>query len=277
MKRNFAGRSLAVLLVMGGMSLSAYAASYTFSFNAGLSENNTASQIATYMTNALVANGCTGCSVAVVGAVVDTTYNGEGNVVGPGGVSRTLGNTDGATSNSSTSPTTSDNFLATTKDNSTPVSTEISFAFTGLTISNASFDFEIFPNGTCPSLSSCGSYNSTTHLYANQPDLEFTAGTGAIGSGTAVTAFGNNGFQYGNQPSGTTGTDIGVSGALALSGVTDLNFIDWPATIGIDNLQISYTTTTNGNGTVPEPSSILLFATVAGALLFRIRRIVAAR
>jgi hypothetical protein len=297
MKRNFAGRSLAVLLVMGGMSLSAYAASYTFSFNAGLSENNTASQIATYMTNALVANGCTGCSVAVVGAVVDTTYNGEGNVVGPGGVSRTLGNTDGATSNSSTSPTTSDNFLATTKDNSTPVSTEISFAFTGLTISNASFDFEIFPNGTCPSLSSCGSYNSTTHLYANQPDLEFTAGTGAIGSGTAVTAFGNNGFQYGNQPSGTTGTDIGgngtstrspdnnpelapqwigVSGALALSGVTDLNFIDWPATIGIDNLQISYTTTTNGNGTVPEPSSILLFATVAGALLFRIRRIVAA-
>jgi hypothetical protein len=297
-KRNLTNNSFAVLVLFAAMNLSAHAASYTFSFNSpGLSENNTASQIATYMTNALVANGCTGCSVAVAGAVVDTTYNGENNVVGPGGASLTLGNSNGATSNSSTTPGSPDNFLATTTDSSSPVSTEISLAFAGVTITNVSFDFEIFPNGTCPSLSSCGSYNSSTGFYANQPDFEFTAGTGIIGSGTAVDAFGSlgNGFVYGVAPSstnagaekaGNNGSStrspgnnpelapqwIGVSGALALSSVTDLNFIDWPATIGIDNLEITYTPSR-----VPEPSSILLFSTVAGALLFRIRRIRPAR
>ncbi len=290
-----------MLLLFGGMNLSAYAASYTFTFNSGgangLSENNTASQIASSMTALLVANGCTGCSVAVAGAVVDTTYNGEGYVVGPGGASLTLGNSNGATSNSSTTPGSADNFLATTTDGSSQVSTEISLAFTGLTITNVSFDFEIFPNGSCPSLSSCGSANyEGTGFYQYQPDFEFTAGTGGIGSGSAVDAFGTlgNGFVYGVVPASSNagpekaGSDgsstksgantesapqwIGVSGALVLSNVTDLNFIDWPATIGIDNLDITYTPSR-----VPEPSSILLFATVAGALLFRIRRIVAAR
>lgn len=311
MERNFTKSSLGALLILGGMSLSAYAATYTFTFGSGgvngLSANDTASQIATSMTNLLVANGCTGCSVEVQGAVVDTTYTGDSQVVGANGVSSTLGNSPGATSNSSNATPSSsytDNFLATTNDASTQISTEISLAFTGLTITGVSFGFEIFPNGSCPSLSSCGSSNyKGTGFDEYQPDFEFTAGTGAIGSGTAVDAFGSlgTGFVYGVAPASTSvGSEkagsngsstkspdenpelapqwIGVSGALALSNVTDLNFVDWPATIGIDNLEITYTTTgSGGSGTVPEPSSILLFATVAGALVFRIRRIVAAR
>jgi len=248
-----------------------------FNFNS-LSSGATASQIAAYMTNALQASGCTGCSVTVEGAVADQTYTADGNVVGPREGNQydslTLGDSNGATNSNGTWNSSHDTFIANTSDSGDQVSTEMSLMFTGLTISSLSFDFEIFPDINCPSLSDCGSHDS------NLPDFELTAGTGTIGSGSAVTAFGTNGFVYGVLPGTTNGTlktspdgsdelapqYIGVSGNLAVSNVTDLNFVDWPATIGVDNLQISYT------ADAPEPNSLLLAAIGFGLIGISLRR-----
>ena len=74
--------------------------------------------------------------------------------------------------------------------------------FSGFTINGAaSFAYEIFPDGSCPVLNSsnCGSYHNGT--YANQPDMEFDAGTNSNGTDPAVTSFGTNGTQYGVTPS----------------------------------------------------------------------------
>jgi hypothetical protein len=52
----------------------------------------------------------------------------------------------------------------------------------------------------------------------------------------------------------------------ALNGATALTFADWPATIGIDDLSITFHTPT-----VPEPGTMLLVGTGALAM-FRRRR-----
>jgi len=284
---------LAVSIFVLGAAASAYADTYTFTFNsnsvASLSPGSMASPssslsaanaIAAYMTAELLANGCVGCSVKVTGGVADTTYNGEGYVVGPVNSDHvvtpvTLGNTNGATGNNAT-PGATDTFIANTDNNSNSTSSEISMVFTGLLITGVSFDYEIFPDGTCSSLRSCG-YND-----ANLPDFEFTAGT--KGNDTAVTAFGTNGIQYGVVPGNGDGNQthsinsgrfssetapqyIGVSGPLTLNNATDLNFIDWPATIGIDNLKITYTPT----DPVPEPSTVGLILTV-GLVCFGLKK-----
>ncbi len=275
------GKLFTTLLTFLGLSVSASAGTYTFSFNS-LAEYSTASQIATYMDGVLTAGGCVGCSVTVTGAVADTTYSGEGNVVGPttgvgqnrSTTSVTLGNTNGATSNSSNTPGSTDTFIANTNDSSSQISNEITITFHGLTLTSTSFDYEIFPDGSCPSLgyNNCGgAWNNPSKALSNNPntpDFEFATGAG----NTPVNAFGSNGngIQYGVQPGGTDGSNlnspdntpevapqyIGVSGLLALpSSTTELDFIDWPATIGIDNLVI------NTPNTVPEPSSVFLLAT----------------
>lgn len=258
-----------MLIVAAGVEIPAYAATYSFNFNS-LSENATASQIATYMTTYLQTNGCTGCTVTVVGAVADTTYDGDGNVVGPSGHPLTLGTSDGATSNSSTTPAgvlgktnnlisgTVDTFIANTSDSASQISSEIYLDFslgTGVKISSASFDYEIFPDGSPQ----------------QPPDFIFEAGNVIGGTNAAVTSFGTNGTQYGVTPksSGSDGHStaspdsssessaqyIGTwSGSL--NNVSELDFIDWPATIGVDDLSITTTTT------VPEPSSVILLFTI---------------
>jgi len=247
--------------------------------------SNQDSAIASYITNQLVAAGCVGCSVTVTGAVVDTTYDGDGHVVGPNtGTTRnpvytpvTLGDTNGATNNAVTPSSNHDNFLANTTNGSDQISDEISLVFHGLSVTSLSFDFEIFPDGTCSSLDyyGCGGYGNP-----NLPDFTLTAGNG--GSDTAVTAFGTGGTVFGVVPGSGDGNErnspdmdnetapqyIGVSGPLTLAGDTDINFIDWPATIGVDNLSITFDPTPK----VPEPSSIFLLATAAGALLLKARR-----
>lgn len=251
---------------------------FDFNFNS-LASGATASEIASYMTNALQASGCTGCSVTVEGAVADQSYTADGNVVGPKQgnqyVSLTLGDSNGAANSNGTLDSSSDTFIANTSDSGDQISTEMSLMFTGLTISSLSFDYEIFPDINCPSLSNCGGAD-----HSDLPDFELTAGTGPIGSGSAVTSFGTNGFQYGVVPGTSNGTlktspdstdelapqYIGVSGNLAVSNVTDLNFVDWPATIGVDNLQITY------DGDAPEPSSLLLAGIGVGLIGISLRR-----
>jgi hypothetical protein len=233
---------------------------FTFNFNS-LSSGATASQIATYMNGVI---GCSGC-VTVTGAVADQTYNGDNNVTGPGTGSKslTLGTSNGATASNTTSSINSsyDTFIANTSDSSSQISNEITIKINGYTITNVSFDYEIFPDGTCSQLTSsaCGG-SKVNGIYPNQPDFEFATGS----SNTLDTGFGTNGVQYAVAPNTTNGNAVrspGSSNELApqyistFSGAVNTNqldFIDWPATIGVDDLVITTTTT-------PEPSSLILF------------------
>ncbi|HVO98967.1 MAG TPA: PEP-CTERM sorting domain-containing protein [Bryobacteraceae bacterium] len=278
------------VLTLVGIAGCAGATTFTFNFNtlaenavsyylAGGNSPGTTSinnAIAQYMDSVI---GCTNC-VSVTGAIADKTYSGEGYVVGPGGVPETLGTSDGATSNSSKTPsctsatlTTSctDTFLANTSDDSSQRSQEISISFTGLSISSVGFDYEIFPDGSCSQLdpAHCGGTGDP-----NRPDFIFT--TGAASGGTQIfqtfgftpSSGGPNGIStkdgnttiYAPQFIGTTG------GMISVGGVSELNFVDWPATIGIDNLVITT------NGTVPEPSSVLLLATACAGAVLSLRR-----
>lgn len=297
-----------ILLAMGlflSVGVSAYATSVDFTFDSqtingtlitGLSSGATSAQIQTYMNQVLSASGCTGCSATVlvsgssIGAVADQTYNGDGHVTGPSASkSLTLGDSNGATASNTTSTTGStDTFIANTNDSSGTVSQQITIQFAGfagkaLTIN--SFDYEIFPDGTCTALSGTGSNSkcgatgsSTPSGYANQPDLIFEAGTNSNGTDAKVTTL------YGVTPGTTNGNathspNSGNSSAElapqligtwtgSLTNDTELDFVDWPATIGIDNLQISYTTTT----AVPEPAGIALLGTLVVLLTKKLRR-----
>ncbi len=268
-------RPLLTLLAFLGVGVCASAGTFTFNFNS-LASGATSAQIATYMDGVI---GCSNC-VTVTGAVADQTYTGDSHVVGPTtGVGRgatttsvTLGNTNGATGNNA-SPGSTDTFIANTSDSSQQIASEISITFSGLTISSTSFDYEIFPDGTCAALGSqCGGSGNP-----NLPDFEFT--TGAAVGGTPVAAFGTGGTQYGVVPGSGDGNEknspamdnetapqyIGVSGVLALPNVSELNFIDWPATIGVDNLVIT-------TPSVPEPSSVFLLGTAFLGVGLSLRR-----
>jgi hypothetical protein len=128
---------------------------------------------------------------------------------------------------------------------------------------------------------SCGGA-STGGIYPNQPDFKFDINGNSSGNnGTPVSSFGTNGIQYGITPG--TGNDGNTNNSVlsaseaapqyigtwngSLNGATQLDFIDWPATIGIDNLYITFTP--NTQSTVPEPISVLLLGTVIGGLALR--------
>jgi len=264
---------LAVVLFMLGGAVSAYATSFTFSFDKttdgspSLAAGATLTQIATYMNGVLTAGGCLGCSVTVTGAAVDHTYNGDGHVTGPGtssaSKSLTLGDSNGATASNTTSTvssSTTDNFIANTTDSSGFVSSEMTIKFNGFTVNGTvAFDYEIFPDGTCPSLSNCGTGN------ANLPDFEFAVngGTNVWTKQGAVPGTTNGSAVH--SPNSGTGTELSpqligtYSGSL--SGVHELDFIDWPATIGVDNLTI----------TTAEPGTLLLLG-MGLSSLFLIRK-----
>jgi hypothetical protein len=266
---------------------SALTAGFLFLFSAGVSQADTitfnfnspslpagasTSQIQTYMDGVLTAAGCTGCKVTVTGAYVDSTYNADGNVTGPGNgsTSYTLGDSDGPYTGSNTNSKVSgtDNFLATTNQSNTSQSdTEITMKFSGFTIATASFDYEIFPNINCTSLtpSGCGG-EIKNGIYPNQPDFVFATN---LNSDVFTT--------YGVAPGTTNGNAvkspdyshelapqyIGTTPVESLGGASQLDFIDWPATIGVDNLTIT---------TTPEPYSIVLLGTIALAFVLVIRK-----
>ena len=263
MKRNAKAIAVAGFLFVLSWAIPARADTFTFSFDPlsayapSQGGGNTAtSSIQGYMQSLLHA----GQTVTVTGAVADKTYNGEGYVVGPGAddnhmTSLTLGNTNGATSVSSNSTLDSsrDTFIANTNDSSTQIANQITMIFTGLTINGTvSFDYEIFPDGT-----------------SNQPpDLIFAAGP--TGHTSTIVTF--LGVKPGNSPINTMVSDKSNNETNAqlighwsgtITNATELDFIDWPATIGIDNLVI----TSN-----PEPSSIILLGTAGLGFFFLLRR-----
>jgi hypothetical protein len=219
---------------------SAHASSVVFTFNTlSPSAGDNSAAVATYMDGLL---GCANC-VTVTGAATDQTYNGDGHVVGPGNgsTSLTLGTTDGATVSNSNSILNAgyDTFLSNTanKNGTNQISQQIIMTFApGWALNgNISFDYEIFPDASGTTL--------------NPPDLTFNAWNG--GSLLQTKTF--LGVVPGTGPIGSTHSPvsanetspqlIGTYSTGPLTNVTELDFIDWPATIGIDNLAV----------TTPEP------------------------
>src|SRR5215469_9264160 len=149
-------RSPKAILIIGSLTLfgataSAQAASITFDFGS-LANGASNAQIQTFMNTLLPA----GEAVALSGAVASNSYNADGHVTGPGNgaSSFTLAQLD---------PAGHGTFI----ENDTGYSSnEIKMVFSGLTISSISFDFEIFPDNTCTSLSHCGGSGNP-----NLPDL----------------------------------------------------------------------------------------------------------
>ena len=235
--------------------------------------------------NGLNGNGNTG-SGSGYGVAVAQKYTGDGHVVGPNGVSLTLGNTNNAQNNSGPLPTPVlyDSYISNTAadssgNNPSNLSQGILITFShGVSLTGTlSFDYEIFPDGMCAQLNSasCGGSPNMQGIYPNQPDLTFAVngttvqtfygvapGTNMVGASTP------NGTSTHSPISGTVGTEMAPqlighwSGNV--SGATSLSFMDWPATIGIDNLTLS-----------PEPRGevfllgMLAFVAIAGTKLRR--------
>lgn len=219
----------AAFLVLGPV-LSAQAASIDFSFDT-LANNANNAAVQTYMNGMLPG----GASVVVTGAVASKTYTGDGHVVGPNySTPLTLGNTNDGVQHGGAA----DTFIM----NNSPTD-RITMVFTGLTIFNISFDLEIFPDGTCPNTSHCTA--------ANWPDFELAADGSLIEQWLGLVP--GTGGTYSVSPAmhtlETAPQLLTVSGTWYFpGGVTKLEFIDWPAHIGIDNLRFN----------VPEPASFAL-------------------
>jgi hypothetical protein len=284
------------------LSAGAYATSVNFTFDTqtingttitGLSSGASAAQIQTYMNQVLSAAGCSGCSATVlvsgtsIGAVADQTYNGDGHATGPGTGSKslTLGDSNGATASTTTSSINSsyDTFIANTTDGSGTVSNQITLQFAGFagkSLTITSFDYEVFPDGTCAQLNAtnCGG-SPTGGIYPNQPDLEFEAGNNLTGTDTVqqtyygVTPNTTNGNATHSPISGSSGTELAPqligTWTGSLTGVSELDFVDWPATIGIDNLNVSWST----SSPVPEPASIVLLGTLVVLVTKKLRKV----
>ena len=220
-----------------------------FSFDDGtLVDGSSNSSIQSYINTKLGA----GKSVTVTGAVASNSYTGDGHVVGPGSGSTYSSLTLGTDSTGNIN--THDMFIT----NIANTSTEIKMVFTGLSILSVSFDYEIFPDGSCPSGNSCG---------ANQPDFTFKAdGTTEIHT---IAYQPTSGYLHSPASGSSVEQAAQYKGSFSMSfttGVSTLEFMDWPATIGIDNLVITYGTPT------PEPISLALTGTGLIGIYFLRRR-----
>ncbi len=192
-------------------------------------------------------NGNTG-SGSGYGVAVAQKYAGDGFVVGPGGKPVTLGNSDGAKDNTAT-PGAYDSYISNTEadsngNNPSNLSQGILITFShGVSLTGTlSFDYEIFPDGLCPSLNSgssitCGTANS------NLPDLTFTASGGTTSINTtfwgAVPGTTNGSSTQSPNDNPEKAPQLIGHWSGTVSGATSLKFMDWPATIGIDNLTLT--------------------------------------
>ncbi len=268
MSNNSAVTSLAGIFFVLSTGMFAHADTFTFNYT-GLTENQTAASTATsvqtYMNHQLGSAG----TVTEAGGITDNGYTADGHVVGPSTgpwynptvTPYTLGTKDGGT------------FLVNDSAGISPHpgnSNDINFVFSltgGAKITSVSFDYEIFPDNSCPSLP-CGSV----------PDIELAADgvqkfiaygiTPGDAGGSTYTASVANPYSW----SPETGPQLIGSTTVNNLSASSLDFIDWPATIGIGNVVVTTNGHTQDIGAVPEPASIVLLGTLASFVAFKLRR-----
>ena len=236
----------------------AHATIIDFNFNS-LADGAGNAAVRNYMNNILSVLH-PGGSVAVSGAGAEKDYNGDGHAVGPisrsAVISRTLGNTNGNIAH----PSPLDTYLINSSSN------RITMLFS-FPIYSVSFDYEIFPDGTC-SVAGSDCFLSSS----NWPDFTFEADDTVQFRTRGINPSVTGPFSH-SPASGLVNSErapqfLGLSGGYSFpSGVSKLEFIDWPRRIGIDNLQIQ------DQNIVPEPSSLLLLASgLLGLARFRRKR-----
>jgi hypothetical protein len=262
----------------------ALAALVTFDFDSmGYRSSSTPgsdSAVGTYLNGVWSGAGQAGAiTVTGAGELSNNQYTGDGHVVGPSTCSHF--NTQGACTSWTTTPATLGNTEGGAQDGVTvdPLSTQApdNFIVNATTdrititfptpIYALSFDFEIFPDGTCPSASSCG------RGQANLPDFSLWA-DGALQMQTFGAYPGTPGTFSHSTSSGHGHTEpapqyLGHAGLIVLDeGATQISFVDWPQRIGIDNLvvdtQCEYLSCPRHDA--PEPPMLPLVALGLGAL-----------
>jgi hypothetical protein len=201
----------------------------------GLHDGDNNAAVQNYL-QSVVSAAHLGGTVTVTGAVASTAYNADGHVVGPV-------NGDSVSSftlfNEDHNP-----FLMNSGKGENGDRITLVFNFK---VHSVSFDYEIFPDGT-------------PH---QPPDFTFAAD-----GKTVLKAFGETptaGSLYPHSPSsGWNDTEhsaqlLGTGSWSFAGGVTELEFIDWPAHIAISNLRISDTPApAPPPASAPEPASWLL-------------------
>jgi hypothetical protein len=256
-------KALVTLLgIAGGMLGTTPASAFLVDFDGVANSSN--SSVQTYLNN-LLGPGF----VTVWGAVATQTYNGDGfvNRVPSGTYANqymTLGYTNGATSPTDyAAPYTHlhstqlvDKFI--TNVGNGPQSPHTAWGSNGDDkivfifrdpIYSLSFDWEIFPNGSC---------NQCAPGSAAYPD--FSLRVGMQGSNSYVT-YGPSLFPV-SAPNGYP-QGLGHFSTTFATGVTRIEFVDWPVKIGIDNLDPTR---------VPEPGALSLIGLALAALFASARR-----
>ena len=255
------------IIVLGGGPARANTIAFDFGSLANGAGN---AQIQSFMNGRLGA----GQSVNLSGAIASNSYTGNRHVTGTRTTSYTLANYPGHADG--TFIANNNRILYNPYGN--PTSSEIKMVFSGLTVSSISFDFEIFPDGTRPSLSNCCGSG-----HPNLPNLTILANGTRMAQYTALVPGGDgsevvagqswSASPYAVSPAMTSGETaqqlLGFGASLTLpAGTTTLEFVDWPSMIAIDNLTID-----TPDSPAPEPASLTLFGTaLLGLGLFRERR-----
>lgn len=242
-----------VATVIGAIPFNASADILMLDFNSIGAGNN--GKVQTYLNNTAGVG-----SITVQGAVANKTYNGDGYVFKDAyGIRETLGTSEYV--NGVLVPNSIDrrNLIYDTylynvggegmthTAYGTAGDDKIVFDFE-TAIYAISFDWEIFPNSACQhpgEWNGCGPRRTDS----NMPDFQLWAGTASQKSYDRHT-----GDVYGSFPIVTNANNdypqgMGHFSTTFASGVTHVEFVDWPVRIGIDNLQVRR---------LPEPATLAL-------------------
>jgi hypothetical protein len=206
----------------------------------GLDNVGSSNSIASYMNGVLATGGYASSTVTVSGALATKTYDGEGHVLGT-----SLGISDGGVSHASWN----DTFIINNNFGIDASATDrFTLSFSNFKVYSVSFDWQIFPDATCPAGSSCAALGPGGHV--SWPDIALLVD----GIATPIWSHLASIPAPGTDPQG-----LGVTATLSLDGAQTLTFRDWPAEIGIDNLRIAGCEASSPNClTVPEPSTLPL-------------------